>query len=122
MIEGHLSLLLVAIPIAALLPAGRLPWLFTLLVTWLTLALAAWQLWAVADGSVISYELGGWSPPWGIEYRIDALNALVALSCCVSTDCLASPRPVTSSTCSSSWRSPRCPPMRSSAWAASARH
>lgn len=84
MIEGHLSLLLVAIPlvaapIAALLPAGRLPWLFTLLVTWLTLALAAWQLWAVADGSVISYELGGWSPPWGIEYRIDALNALVAL-------------------------------------------
>ena len=84
MIEGHLSLLLVAIPlvaapIAALLPAGRLPWLFTLVVTWLTLALATWQLWAVADGSVISYELGGWSPPWGIEYRIDALNALVAL-------------------------------------------
>jgi multicomponent Na+:H+ antiporter subunit D len=83
-IEEHLSLLLVATPlvaapIAALLPAGRLPWLFTLVVTWLTLALATWQLWAVADGSVISYELGGWSPPWGIEYRIDALNALVAL-------------------------------------------
>jgi multicomponent Na+:H+ antiporter subunit D len=82
-IEEHLSLLLVATPlvaapIAALLPAGRLPWLFTLVVTWLTLALATWQLWAVADGSVISYELGGWSPPWGIEYRIDALNALVA--------------------------------------------
>ncbi len=84
MIEEHLSLLLVATPlvaapITALLPAGRLPWLFTLVVTWLTLALAIWQLWAVADGSVISYELGGWSPPWGIEYRIDALNALVAL-------------------------------------------
>ncbi len=84
MIEEHLSLLLVATPlvaapITALLPAGRLPWLFTLVVTWLTLALATWQLWAVADGSVISYELGGWSPPWGIEYRIDALNALVAL-------------------------------------------
>jgi multicomponent Na+:H+ antiporter subunit D len=83
-IEEHLSLLLVATPlvaapIVALLPAGRLPWLFTLVVTWLTLALATWQLWAVADGSVISYELGGWSPPWGIEYRIDALNALVAL-------------------------------------------
>jgi multicomponent Na+:H+ antiporter subunit D len=83
-IEEHLSLLLVATPlvaapIVALLPSGRLPWLFTLVVTWLTLALATWQLWAVADGSVISYELGGWSPPWGIEYRIDALNALVAL-------------------------------------------
>jgi multicomponent Na+:H+ antiporter subunit D len=83
-IEENLSLLLVAIPLVAapltaLLPAGRLPWLFTLLVTWVTLILASWQLWVVADGSVISYELGGWSPPWGIEYRIDALNALVAL-------------------------------------------
>jgi multicomponent Na+:H+ antiporter subunit D len=27
----------------------------------------------------ISYALGGWEPPWGIEYRIDALNAFVAL-------------------------------------------
>jgi multicomponent Na+:H+ antiporter subunit D len=33
----------------------------------------------VIDGSVLSYELGGWAPPWGIEYRIDAMNALVAL-------------------------------------------
>ena len=84
MIEQNLSLLLVAIPLvaaplAALLPAGRLPWLLTLLVSWITLGLAAWQLWVVADGSVISYELGGWAPPWGIEYRIDALNALVAV-------------------------------------------
>jgi multicomponent Na+:H+ antiporter subunit D len=83
-IEQNLSLLLVAIPLvaaplAALLPAGRLPWLLTLVVSWITLGLAAWQLWVVADGSVISYELGGWAPPWGIEYRIDALNALVAV-------------------------------------------
>jgi multicomponent Na+:H+ antiporter subunit D len=83
-IGENLSLLLVAIPLlaapaVALLPAGRLPWLSTLVVTWLCLGLASWQLWVVADGSVISYELGGWSPPWGIEYRIDALNALVAL-------------------------------------------
>ena len=84
MIEENLSLLLVAIPlvaapITALLPAGRLPWLSALVVTWLSLVLASWQLWMVADGSIISYELGGWAPPWGIEYRIDALNALVAL-------------------------------------------
>jgi multicomponent Na+:H+ antiporter subunit D len=83
-IEQNLSLLLVAIPlvaapVAALLPPGRLPWLLTLVVSWVTLGLAAWQLWVVADGSVISYELGGWAPPWGIEYRIDALNALVAV-------------------------------------------
>ena len=84
MIEENLSLLLVAIPlvsapITSLMPAGRLPWLSALVVTWLSLVLASWQLWMVADGSIISYELGGWAPPWGIEYRIDALNALVAL-------------------------------------------
>ena len=28
-------------------------------------------------GEVISYHLGGWQPPYGIEYRIDGLNALV---------------------------------------------
>ena len=84
MSETHLSLLLVAIPllaapIAAILPNGRLPWLFTLLVSWLCFGLAIWQLLLVMDGSVISYELGGWAPPWGIEYRIDVVNAFVAL-------------------------------------------
>ena len=41
--------------------------------------LAIWQFVLVMDGSVISYELGGWAPPWGIEYRIDIVNAFVAL-------------------------------------------
>lgn len=84
MIEANLSLLLVAIPllaapVTALLPPGRLPWLLATIVTWAVFGLAAWQLHGVADGSVVSYELGGWAPPWGIEYRVDALNALVAL-------------------------------------------
>ncbi|KPJ90070.1 MAG: cation:proton antiporter [Gammaproteobacteria bacterium SG8_11] len=84
MIEENLSLLLVAIPllaapIAAMLPKGKLPWLFTLVVSWVCLGMAGWQLWLVNDGSIISYELGGWEPPWGIEYRIDAVNAFVAL-------------------------------------------
>jgi len=70
---------LLAAPITAILPNGKAPWLFTLAVTWLCLVLAGWQLSMVIDGSSISYALGGWAPPWGIEYRIDALNALVAL-------------------------------------------
>jgi multicomponent Na+:H+ antiporter subunit D len=83
-IEQNLSLLLVVIPllaapITAVLPCGRLPWLLTLVVTCLCFAMACWQLSDVMDGSVISYELGGWAPPWGIEYRIDAMNAFVAL-------------------------------------------
>jgi multicomponent Na+:H+ antiporter subunit D len=84
MIEQNLSLLLVVIPliaapVTAMLPAGRSPWLFTLAITWICFALAIWQLTIVIDGSTISYELGGWAPPWGIEYHIDALNALVTL-------------------------------------------
>ena len=82
--ENHISLLLVVIPliaapIVAVLPRGRLPWAAALIVTSLCAVLAGMQLWAVLHGGVISYELGGWAPPWGIEYRIDAVNAFVAL-------------------------------------------
>ncbi|UCB53795.1 MAG: monovalent cation/H+ antiporter subunit D family protein [Thiotrichales bacterium] len=84
MIEQNLSLLLVIIPllsapVTAILPNARSAWLLTLAVTWTCLILAGWQITLVTDGSIISYELGGWSPPWGIEYRIDAMNAFVAL-------------------------------------------
>jgi multicomponent Na+:H+ antiporter subunit D len=32
--------------------------------------------WVITNGA-ISYWLGGWRPPWGIEYRIDHLNAVM---------------------------------------------
>lgn len=32
---------------------------------------------SVIDNGVISYWFGGWKPPWGIEYRIDHLNAIM---------------------------------------------
>ncbi|CAD7783416.1 MAG: hypothetical protein KIIPBIDF_02120 [Candidatus Methanoperedenaceae archaeon GB50] len=32
-------------------------------------------------GQPIHYHLGGWDPPWGIEYMIDHLNAFGAGSC-----------------------------------------
>ena len=84
MMQGHLSLLLVVIPlmaapIVAILPRGRWPWAISLMVAATCAILAGVQLWAVVHHGVISYELGGWAPPWGIEYRIDSLNALVAL-------------------------------------------
>jgi len=82
--QAHLSLLLVVIPLAAapvvaILPQGRLPWAVSLIVTSICAVLAGMQLWAVVHDGVISYELGGWAPPWGIEYRIDAVNAFIAL-------------------------------------------
>lgn len=36
----------------------------------------------LAEGP-ISYPIGGWNPPWGIEYRVDQLNALVIASASV---------------------------------------
>ena len=84
MIEAHLSLLIVVLPlltapIVAILPNGRLPWVVSTLVSFAVFAMACLQLFSISTGNIISYELGGWSPPWGIEYRIDAANALVAL-------------------------------------------
>jgi multicomponent Na+:H+ antiporter subunit D len=32
----------------------------------------------ISDG-VVRYRLGGWEPPWGIEYYIDHLNAFIAV-------------------------------------------
>ena len=88
MVEQHLSILLVVIPllaapVAALLPNGRLPWLLTqvvmLVCLWISLSLLA----DVTGGQLIHYELGGWAPPWGIAYEVDALNALVAVIVCM---------------------------------------
>jgi multicomponent Na+:H+ antiporter subunit D len=83
-IEQHLSILLVVVPllaapITAILPRPRIAWLLTLLITWSCLLLAIWQLQIVLAGNTISYDLGGWAPPWGIEYRIDTLNAFIAV-------------------------------------------
>ncbi len=84
MIEQHLSLLIVVIPlvlapVVAILPNGRLPWIATTLITWAVFVLSWQQLGMVSTGVSFSYELGGWPPPWGIEYKIDTTNALVAL-------------------------------------------
>ena len=68
---------LVAAPITLLLKPGRAPWGFATLVAWAIFACCAAILARVANEGVISYHLGGWAPPLGIEYRIDLANALV---------------------------------------------
>lgn len=54
------------------------PLFFTCLT--LNLAFCLALFFKVMKGGTISYHLGGWQPPWGIEYRVDALNGLV-LAC-----------------------------------------
>lgn len=84
MISPHLPILQVVIPLLAapacvLLHNGRLTWLLALAVSWVCLAISLLLLGQVMDGGTISYALGGWAAPWGIEYRIDPLNAFVLL-------------------------------------------
>ncbi|NKB69565.1 MAG: monovalent cation/H+ antiporter subunit D family protein [Candidatus Latescibacteria bacterium] len=82
--SDHLPVLQVIIPLLAaplclLLRRRPLPWLVALLASAATLFIAVLLLYRVLEGGGISYHLGDWQPPWGIEYRIDAVNAYVLL-------------------------------------------
>ena len=68
---------LLAAAVCAALPNNRLPWLLATGASWAVLAAAALLLQQVFGAGVLTYDLGGWPAPIGIEYRIDALNALV---------------------------------------------
>lgn len=84
-LREHLPILLVILPLfgailTAFLRSGTFAWAIALLVD-LILPLLAFTLLldVIAAGKPVSYHIGGWPPPWGIEYRIDALNAFVLL-------------------------------------------
>lgn len=83
MIE-HLPILQVVLPLMAapaclIIDRPRLVWIFTLGVSALTFAISVMLLQQVTSTGAISYALGGWDAPWGIEYRIDLLSAYVLL-------------------------------------------
>jgi len=69
---------LLAAPVCVLLRGARPAWVLALSVTWAA-ALMSWDLLArvLAAGAPISYHVGGWAPPYGIELRVDAVNAFV---------------------------------------------
>jgi multicomponent Na+:H+ antiporter subunit D len=80
----HLPVLQVVIPLLSaplclMLRNGRLAWLFTLAVSWLLLAGAIWLLEQVLAQGTISYALGSWPAPWGIEYHLDHVSAFILL-------------------------------------------
>ena len=81
---AHLPVLQVVIPLMAapallLLNRGWQAWALTCLVCIIAFAISVSLLDSVYTSGTISYELGGWEPPWGIEYRIDLLSAYVLL-------------------------------------------
>lgn len=82
--RAHLPLLVVLLPLLAapvcvLLRGSRWPWLLATLAMWSTFVAAAMLLREVMQQSVVSYAVGGWAAPWGIELRVDAANALMVL-------------------------------------------
>jgi len=70
---------LLAAPVCVLLRRGRLTWVLTVAVTWTAFAIAFLLVQRVLAEGTISYAIGGWAPPWGIEYRVDVVNAFVLL-------------------------------------------
>lgn len=70
---------LLAAPLCALLRRGSQAWPLALTVCWGAFLIAALLLKQVLDGGTISYAMGDWAAPWGIEYRIDLLNAYMLL-------------------------------------------
>jgi multicomponent Na+:H+ antiporter subunit D len=68
---------LMAAPVASLLRWGRASWLLALLASWAAFAMSLLLLHRVRSEGTISYLLGGWEAPFGIEYRIDLVNAFV---------------------------------------------
>lgn len=67
----------VAAPLVVVFGSRRLAWPIAFAASAISFVIAFLLLLQVLDGSHISYHIGGWAPPLGIEYRIDAANAFV---------------------------------------------
>ncbi len=70
---------LIAAPLAVFIGVTSIAFLLAFAASITSLIISYSMLMQVIDGSVISYHIGGWAPPWGIEYRVDAANAFVLL-------------------------------------------
>lgn len=69
----------VAAPLAVLFGSRRLAWLLAFAAGLISFLIALDLLQTVLVVGVLSYHIGGWAPPLGIEYRIDSASAFVLL-------------------------------------------
>ena len=84
MIRTHLPALqvvapLLAVPLTIILRRATPVWLLTMIVTWVTLAIALFLFGQVMSHGTITYAMGDWAAPYGIELRIDSLSAFMLL-------------------------------------------
>ena len=82
MITDHLVVLqiiipLMAAPLCVFIRNANVTWALATVISWICLAISITLMQQVMATGEIIYELGGWAAPWGIEYRVDMLNAWV---------------------------------------------
>jgi len=70
---------LVGAPLCMLVRYRDWSWAVATVCTWGSFACSWAVLQQVIAGGPISYHMGGWAPPIGIEYRVDLANAFVLL-------------------------------------------
>lgn len=83
-IAQHLPILQVVLPLfcaplCVLLRHKTLAWLIALIASWCSFVISILLLQQVLASGEITYAMGGWDVPWGIEYRLDTLNSFVLL-------------------------------------------
>ena len=82
MLSAHLPALQVVVPLlgavlCALTRRGTLAWAIAFLVSLAMPVISGALLWQVMEGGPISYHMGGWAPPVGIEYRVDLVSGFM---------------------------------------------
>ncbi len=82
MISPHLPALqvvvpLISAPLCVVLRRGFDAWLLATVIAWTAFVISLALLAQVSSDGALSYKMGGWAAPWGIEYRIDRLNAFM---------------------------------------------
>ena len=84
MINDHLIILQVIIPlmgapICILFRNHFLSWFLSTIIAWVSLLISLLIFNLVLSDGILVYELGGWAAPWGIEYKVDILNAFMLI-------------------------------------------
>jgi multicomponent Na+:H+ antiporter subunit D len=83
-LSPHQAILLVIIPLLAaplclIFRHSGIAWFIALIASWIAFIISLNLLDQVTTLGPISYLLGSWPAPWGIEYKVDKLSAFVLL-------------------------------------------
>ena len=84
--------------LAAVLRHDKIAYVVSLLVCWASPAISLLLLHEAVASGPISYAMGGWAPPFGIEYRVDEVNGflLVLVSLMAALTISYAPRSIAS--------------------------